>query len=443
MSWQDNYDLGIRLLAEGNYEEAILAFQAAIQIDPRQSQAYYQLANAYIGMGDYSSAANTLAEGQQQTSTDEAYVRLMKALEFLESDTVGVYIIDATTDSNGLIPGQPTDFMITAVYRTFTDTPCLLRTGSNSSDPFIFDLYAQAGPFSDSGFVTIGITADPVIWDDAPFGISVQQFGATDQHGDGCWSSDYIFLNMDGTTFKNEGGIGAFDPNGNAEPVHPLAALFEADPHAGLTTADLTLFGTPLVGLSYEDACAIAAQNAFPSYEHSEDNLDMYHGLYQGNDDPHLFIHRSTDERGTYLHSIAYSHFLTSDDDGNEIRDPDEIPVWTGIRDIYTYATLEQVLSNLGYTHSHEISAYIQDILSLPMDEADQQFQQLQHLGWCCYHSGGGGSTETNHYDHICFSCGWTDQNTRWGYGVEFEYQIAADCITNVTIRMRPPETAS
>ena len=37
LDWQTQYDLGVRYLSEGNYEEAILAFEAAIEIDPRNS----------------------------------------------------------------------------------------------------------------------------------------------------------------------------------------------------------------------------------------------------------------------------------------------------------------------------------------------------------------------------------------------------------------------
>ena len=39
-SWQEEYDLGVRYLSEGNYEEAILAFEAAIEIDPKAPGAY-------------------------------------------------------------------------------------------------------------------------------------------------------------------------------------------------------------------------------------------------------------------------------------------------------------------------------------------------------------------------------------------------------------------
>ena len=35
-SWQEQYDLGVRYLSEGNYEEAVIAFTAAIEIDPNR-----------------------------------------------------------------------------------------------------------------------------------------------------------------------------------------------------------------------------------------------------------------------------------------------------------------------------------------------------------------------------------------------------------------------
>lgn len=52
LTWQDQYDLGVRYLSDGNYEEAIIAFTAAIEIDPKQAGAYIGLADAYIAQGD-------------------------------------------------------------------------------------------------------------------------------------------------------------------------------------------------------------------------------------------------------------------------------------------------------------------------------------------------------------------------------------------------------
>lgn len=51
-TWQEQYDLGVRYLSEGNYKEAIIAFTAAIEIDPKQAQAYVSRGDAYIGSGE-------------------------------------------------------------------------------------------------------------------------------------------------------------------------------------------------------------------------------------------------------------------------------------------------------------------------------------------------------------------------------------------------------
>lgn len=49
-TWQEHYDLGMQYLTESNYKEAILAFTAAIKIDPRQVEAYVGRADAYMGL---------------------------------------------------------------------------------------------------------------------------------------------------------------------------------------------------------------------------------------------------------------------------------------------------------------------------------------------------------------------------------------------------------
>ena len=51
-TWQEQYDLGIRYLSEGNYEEAIIAFTAAIEIDPNRAEAYVGRGDAYVGSGE-------------------------------------------------------------------------------------------------------------------------------------------------------------------------------------------------------------------------------------------------------------------------------------------------------------------------------------------------------------------------------------------------------
>ena len=61
-TWQEKYDLGMRYLDEGNYEEAIIAFNAAIKIDPKRADSYISLADTYVAMGDYDNAKKVLLE---------------------------------------------------------------------------------------------------------------------------------------------------------------------------------------------------------------------------------------------------------------------------------------------------------------------------------------------------------------------------------------------
>ena len=51
-TWQEQYDLGMRYLSEGNYEEAIVAFTAAIEIDPKRPEGYTGRGDAYALSGD-------------------------------------------------------------------------------------------------------------------------------------------------------------------------------------------------------------------------------------------------------------------------------------------------------------------------------------------------------------------------------------------------------
>ena len=80
-SWQEEYDLGVRYLSEGNYEEAILAFEAAIEIDPKAPGAYLALANAYVGQGDYENAGSVLTRALESVEDPAAIQARLTILE--------------------------------------------------------------------------------------------------------------------------------------------------------------------------------------------------------------------------------------------------------------------------------------------------------------------------------------------------------------------------
>ena len=66
--WQESYDLGMRYLSEGNYAEAIIAFDKAIEIDPKQPMAYVGLADVYISQDEFDKAMEILQEALEKTN---------------------------------------------------------------------------------------------------------------------------------------------------------------------------------------------------------------------------------------------------------------------------------------------------------------------------------------------------------------------------------------
>ena len=92
--WQEKYDLGMRYLNEGNYQEAVIAFEAAIEIDPKRPEAYLGAAEAYIAADDIDAAIAILEKGYAATNDDT----LKKRLDEIKSGTFSDYwaVHDAT-----------------------------------------------------------------------------------------------------------------------------------------------------------------------------------------------------------------------------------------------------------------------------------------------------------------------------------------------------------
>ena len=72
-TWQELYDLGEKYLLEENYEEAIVAFTAAIELEPRRAGAYIGRGNAYVLSGETEEhLAQALTDYQYVLELDEA-----------------------------------------------------------------------------------------------------------------------------------------------------------------------------------------------------------------------------------------------------------------------------------------------------------------------------------------------------------------------------------
>lgn len=79
-TWQDQYDLGMKYLEEGNYEEAIAAFSAAIEIDAVPVEAHKELSNAlYLSVGE--TGEQELNDNQKALceQTRDAYLWLIES----------------------------------------------------------------------------------------------------------------------------------------------------------------------------------------------------------------------------------------------------------------------------------------------------------------------------------------------------------------------------
>lgn len=69
-------NLGQRYLSEMNYEEAVVAFNQAIEINPRNADAYLGLADAYLGLGDEEAAFAALKKGYEATGDERLKARI-------------------------------------------------------------------------------------------------------------------------------------------------------------------------------------------------------------------------------------------------------------------------------------------------------------------------------------------------------------------------------
>ncbi len=67
---QEQLDLGNKYLNELDYEQAIVAYETAVEIDPMSVDAYLGLADTYVNMGDFDKAKEVLQKGYDATGDE-------------------------------------------------------------------------------------------------------------------------------------------------------------------------------------------------------------------------------------------------------------------------------------------------------------------------------------------------------------------------------------
>ena len=82
----DGYlQLGQKYLSEMKYEDAILAFQEAVRLDPKRAEAYTELAELYINNGQYDKAEEMLRYAENHAAADVQYNILMEQKKVAEA----------------------------------------------------------------------------------------------------------------------------------------------------------------------------------------------------------------------------------------------------------------------------------------------------------------------------------------------------------------------
>lgn len=301
LTWQEQYDLGVRYLSEGNYQEAVIAFTAAIEIDPKQSKAYVGLADSYIGLGDYEKALQTIKDGKSNCGEDDSFVRMESNVEFLNSGDTGIRITDFYFDKAAYLAGTETNFLVSVAYRCPENEECILMIGANTAEPDSFRMMDQDYTVTGSGGYQFNVTLTPARWDDADFGIYVNLSEA--DHGEH-WTpfgTDRLYIDAQGNVISRQGNVISSEDvsHDDREVSGPIPQLYGtvSDVHieppmeghnegsVGQLTFDLT-WDTSSVPQEIEDKIATAyiatwGPNGFSSEEIAEEAA-FYEEIWQG-----------------------------------------------------------------------------------------------------------------------------------------------------------------
>ena len=78
---QEQLDLGAKYLVEMDYDQALVAFNAALEIEPKNVDAYLGIVEVYTRMNEFETALECAREGYEVTGDD----RLKEKIDTLES----------------------------------------------------------------------------------------------------------------------------------------------------------------------------------------------------------------------------------------------------------------------------------------------------------------------------------------------------------------------
>ena len=212
-AWQEQYDLGVRYLSDGNYEEAIIAFTAAIKIDPKRPEGYSGLANTYIAMGDYDSAAGVWESISDEnvgenTASFSMWQRKSEDIRTaVENEESGIWIMNCSFDKERFVAGEETEFQVVVFYNADAEYSLQLAANIENADGWVTitdPITIGAG----KGVCRLTGSAMPVQWG-RYFSLSASMWGDGDSWYDGYYS-DVIYLTPEGELSESYAPLNAY-----------------------------------------------------------------------------------------------------------------------------------------------------------------------------------------------------------------------------------------
>lgn len=282
-TWQEQYDLGVRYLTDGNYEEAIIAFTAAIEIDPKRAEAYLGLADAYIGTGDLDAARRALEDGLAATNDADIQARL-----------------DNLSAEAGNLTGQP---------------PFSFQDLEDWGYPYgvdVYELRAQGAIYDYEGYETVDqwITRNPEnCQSDIQSGAYEKNRGGSLLRHNNPSISVRNTLDMNIMSVEIEEGDTCTGPRGlrlgmEAEEVLRLFCCESADAFTYLETGDKTLLDGYSLML-YSEAQDDTDERISGFINAQEDgSIDLQYSVYEERGSVDLFV----DCEGGFVTSISVSY---------------------------------------------------------------------------------------------------------------------------------------
>jgi len=191
--WQEHYDLGIKYVNEEKYEEAVLAFLKALEIDPTQQAVYIALAEVYARQGNYTAAQEIL---------DKAIAEIGETADLTGAKDKIPY----GTDYPGAASEKRHDLEDGRYFIDYYDEEgnCILTIFHDTDGTILYHLTEEEEfEYYDSGNIKTVFRYQTYQWRDDDRPGMLLMISVYDENGEMVWSNEPVYFGTDITYIKN------------------------------------------------------------------------------------------------------------------------------------------------------------------------------------------------------------------------------------------------